>query len=480
MLGRQYLSAKSATGASCSPRRRKSSCRATPSSPAISRTDRARVNFAHEQSQRRRADRQGAARKNRRRQLPLSRPRRTGDHRCRIRPADARTRGAGIGESRTAHARFADAARGLGAVARIRRSAARDPDAVAGQCVHARKKWPISRARSPIASAIRELEFSVEPKFDGLAISLRYENGVFVRGATRGDGERGEDVTLNLRTIKSIPLRLRGKGWPDVLEVRGEVYMPRAAFEKYNEKARASDGKIKPLVNPRNGAAGSLRQLDPKITAGRPLSFYAYAIGVYRRQAAGETFRTARETARVGFSGQSARRHRRRRGRHAQVLRKNRQAARQAAVRHRRRRLQAQRHRAAARTRFRRPHAALGHRAQVPRAGTDDDGRGHHRQHRPHRRGDAGGETQTRVRRRRDGDQRDAAQRRSGRAARRARRRHRDRAPRRRRDSGSRQRRARKASRAHARVENAVALPDLRIGHRTRRRRSRRALHGRT
>ncbi|MEP6484052.1 MAG: NAD-dependent DNA ligase LigA [Rudaea sp.] len=125
-----------------------------------------------------------------------------------------------------------------------------------------------------------ELEFSVEPKFDGLAISLRYEDGVFVRGATRGDGERGEDLTLNLRTIKSIPLRLRGKKIPTVLEVRGEVYMPRAAFEKYNEMARASDGKIKPLVNPRNGAAGSLRQLDPRITAGRPLAFYAYSAGV--------------------------------------------------------------------------------------------------------------------------------------------------------------------------------------------------------
>ena len=121
--------------------------------------------------------------------------------------------------------------------------------------------------------------FSVEPKFDGLAISLRYEHGRFVRGATRGDGERGEDVTANLRTIKAVPLKLRGAGWPDVLEVRGEVYMPRAGFEAYNETARASDGRIRPLVNPRNAAAGSLRQLDPRITAKRPLAFYAYALG---------------------------------------------------------------------------------------------------------------------------------------------------------------------------------------------------------
>ena len=120
--------------------------------------------------------------------------------------------------------------------------------------------------------------FSVEPKLDGLAISLRYEQGAFVRGATRGDGATGEDVTANLRTVKAIPLQLRGHDWPDVLEVRGEVYMPLVAFKAYNERALKDGGKV--LANPRNGAAGSLRQLDPRITAQRPLAFYAYAVGV--------------------------------------------------------------------------------------------------------------------------------------------------------------------------------------------------------
>ncbi|MEA2143688.1 MAG: ligase [Solirubrobacteraceae bacterium] len=120
-----------------------------------------------------------------------------------------------------------------------------------------------------------QLEYVVEPKVDGLAISLLYEDGVLVRGATRGDGEVGEDVTQNLRTIKAIPLRVDGA--PPLLEVRGEVYMPRTAFAKLNEE-RAAAGEPT-FANPRNSAAGSIRQLDPNVAASRPLSMWSYSIG---------------------------------------------------------------------------------------------------------------------------------------------------------------------------------------------------------
>lgn len=135
------------------------------------------------------------------------------------------------------------------------------------------------------------VEYAVEPKLDGAAISLTYERGVLVRAATRGDGKTGEDVTHNARTIASIPLRLRGDGFPELLEVRGEVYMPRAGFEAFNERARNTGEKT--FANPRNAAAGSLRQLDPRMTASRPLDMFVYGVGA---QDGGPSLKTQRQT----------------------------------------------------------------------------------------------------------------------------------------------------------------------------------------
>lgn len=122
-----------------------------------------------------------------------------------------------------------------------------------------------------------EVSYACEPKLDGIAVSLLYEEGLLVRAATRGDGAVGENITQNIRTVPSIPLKLLGSDYPAILEVRGEVYMPKKGFDAFNEKALARGEKL--FVNPRNAAAGSLRQLDPKITAARPLEFCCYSLG---------------------------------------------------------------------------------------------------------------------------------------------------------------------------------------------------------
>ena len=133
------------------------------------------------------------------------------------------------------------------------------------------------RVRERLERGNEPVRYCAEPKLDGLAISALYRQGSFVQGATRGDGETGEDITQNLRTIKALPLKLRGSAVPPELEVRGEVFMPLAGFKRFNEEAAARGEKT--LVNPRNAAAGSLRQLDPRLTAARPLDMFVYGIG---------------------------------------------------------------------------------------------------------------------------------------------------------------------------------------------------------
>jgi DNA ligase (NAD+) len=135
------------------------------------------------------------------------------------------------------------------------------------------------RVRERLGDESHKIAYACEPKLDGIAVSLLYENGVLIRGATRGDGTTGENITHNVRTIPSIPLKLLGDGIPDRLEVRGEIYMPKAGFASLNEAAQKNGDKV--FVNPRNAAAGSLRQLDARITATRPLEMCCYGIGVF-------------------------------------------------------------------------------------------------------------------------------------------------------------------------------------------------------
>ena len=129
-------------------------------------------------------------------------------------------------------------------------------------------------------NTVDDIEFACEPKLDGLAVSILYENGILTQAATRGDGQVGENITTNVKTIANVPLTLRGDSIPQRLEVRGEVFMPKQGFEALNEQRKRDGEKI--FVNPRNAAAGSLRQLDSKVTASRPLRLYAYSVGIVK------------------------------------------------------------------------------------------------------------------------------------------------------------------------------------------------------
>ena len=144
------------------------------------------------------------------------------------------------------------------------------------------------------------VDFTAEPKIDGLSASLRYENGVLIHAATRGDGRIGEDITANIRTLKDVPHTLENSGWPDVLEVRGEVYIGHAEFTSMNE-AQVKLGKH-PYKNPRNAAAGSLRQIDARVTAKRPLQFFAYAWGEVSGPLANTQFEAVQNLGDWGFA----------------------------------------------------------------------------------------------------------------------------------------------------------------------------------
>ncbi len=204
-----------------------------------------------------------------------------------------------------------------------------------------------------------KIEVMAEPKIDGLSCSIRYEHGALVLAATRGDGVTGEDVTANVKTLASVPKNLNGRGWPDIIEVRGEIYMERPGFFALNAEREKAGEPV--FANPRNAAAGSLRQLDSSITATRPLAFFAYAWGDQSDAFAKTHHEALKHFAQWGLYRQSALKALPRRRSAARLsTATSAKSARQPALRHRWRRLQGQRSRSRGAFGLREPRAALG------------------------------------------------------------------------------------------------------------------------
>ena len=304
--------------------------------------------------------------------------------------------------------------------------------------------------------------FLCELKIDGLAVALLYRNGALVRGATRGDGVTGEDVTPNIRTIASVPSRLSGSGWPETLEVRGEVFYPVAGFEALN--VTLTEAGKPPFANPRSAAAGSLRQKDPRITATRALDVILHGVGAVEGELGppGRPVRLVRADGGVGPAGQHPVQGDPRPGRGARVHRLLRRAPARPAVRDRRRGGQAGPGRRAARAGLHQPGAALGDRLQVPAGGGDHPAARHPGQRGPHRPGHPVRGHGAGPRGRVHGGPGHAAQRRRGQAQGRAHRRHGRAAQGRRRDPRGGRAGRRPAHRRRARVRVPHPLPGLR------------------
>ena len=253
-----------------------------------------------------------------------------------------------------------------------------------------------------------KIAFSAEPKIDGLSMSLRYEDGDLVTAATRGDGQEGEDVTANIRTLKDVPQRLKGRHVPKICEVRGEVYMTKADFLKLNERQKEAGEQI--FANPRNSAAGSLRQKDPSVTASRPLGFFAYAWGEMSEMPADSQSGMIKWFAACGFKTNPLTKIRHSVEELLAFHRDIEADSRRSRLRHRRRGLQSRPARLAGAARFRLAHTALGDRAQVPGRTRRHRAQGHRNPGRPHRRAHAGRQARAGRRRRRHRAERDAAQ----------------------------------------------------------------------